>query len=63
MKIKFEKSQVVESIGYDQICRNAKFVFDKPIKMEPSDTLELLNGSWSLISQGVRIPMHGRWDR
>ena len=63
MRIQLDAPRVIEWIGYNQICQNARFVFDQPIKVEIEDILELTNGGWWLISQGVRIPMHGRWDR
>lgn len=63
MQLKFDKPEVIEWIGYNHVCLNARFVFDKPIKIEPDDILELVNGCWSLIAKGVYIPMQGRWDR
>ena len=63
MRIRVKEDQIVEWIGYNQICTNARFVFDVPIKLETQDVLQLMNGCWYLISQGIKIPMQGRWDR
>ena len=58
-----EEPATVGWIGYNGICRNARFVFDQPFKVELDDTLELTNGCWYLLSKGLRVPLHGRWDR
>ena len=63
MRIQLEEPTIIEAIGYDSLSRQVRFVLDKPIKIELEDVLELTNGCWTLISQGIRIPMHGRWDR
>ena len=61
--IQYDEPRVIEWIGFNEICRNARFVFDRPFKMELDDILQLDDGCWYLISCGYRYSMSGRWDR
>ena len=59
-----EESVVLKKLGHDRIiCHNAAFVFDRPLKIEPEDLLELTNGAVFLLSQGLRVQIPGKWDR
>ena len=58
---RIEQESVIEQLGYPNVCSNAYFKLDNPIRVEPSDTLELTNGQWFLHSQNVRVPLPGRW--
>lgn len=63
MKFRVEEPTVIDWIGYNEVCIDACFVFDQPIKVDPDDILELTDGCWYLISHGIRAPLHGKWDR
>lgn len=63
MMLRVEQPEVIEYIGYNEICANARFVFDRPFKMEPEDLLELVDGCFHLIAKGQRVVLSGKWDR
>ena len=58
---RLEQSCVVTELGHNDLCANAAFKLDKPIKIEPDDLLELQDGAWWLTSNEVRVPLGGRW--
>ena len=61
---KVEEERTLSELGHDPvICRNAAFVFDVPLKIDPKDLLELTDGAIYLITQGERIAIPGKWDR
>ncbi len=58
---RLERECVVEQLGYPDICKNAAFKLDTPIRVDPSDELELNDGQWFLHSRSIRVPLPGRW--
>ena len=64
MKFQLDQPTVLEWIGYNEICQNARFVFDRPHVVNVDDVLELSDGCFYLIREdGRRVAMNGRWDR
>lgn len=58
---RIEKQCVIGELDDPGICRNAKFQLDRPLKIDPTDFLELTDGQWFLISNSIRVPISGRW--
>jgi len=59
-----EQPMEVKKLGHDpEICRNAAFVFDKPVNLKPGQYLELVDGLVFMIFNNFKIPISGKWDR
>lgn len=60
---RLEKPGTITELGHDEICRNAAYVFDTPLKLTTDDLLEMEDGAVYLISEGIRVHIPGKWDR
>jgi len=62
LKFRFEDSILtVSEINSSNICKQARYVFDKPIILRPDDTFLLDAGQWFLVRDIHTTLIEGMW--
>jgi len=51
----------VSEVNSAEICNIASFRFDKPIACRADDEIELKDGQWYLIRNGISTLIEGMW--
>ena len=53
---------VATEIPKGVVCQNARFVFDRALKMNGKDYLKLVDGQFFLVRNGQDTLIDGKWE-